>query len=195
MVHLAPMVLLRGTQAAVDYYRLLLAELEDRVSAGVGAVSNEAYRFYWDGPPVWCASRTLSGIFGARGIAVVASTYADLVALADLDEDDPVQSLARAYTAICENRSESFKTSYLASKFMEYGVDAAVFHDCRTSPDTSHARYGMGQRLERMTSVPAFVLEADSHDPRLFSSERLDRHLAEFTEQHRERFADRLVAY
>ena len=49
--------------------------------------------------------------------------------------------------------------------------------------------------MQRLTCIPALVLEADAHDARLFSVERLERQLAEFIEEHRERFADRLVAY
>jgi hypothetical protein len=49
--------------------------------------------------------------------------------------------------------------------------------------------------MEALTSRPSLVLEADAHDPRLFSAERLERQLAEFIETHRERFADRFVAY
>jgi benzoyl-CoA reductase/2-hydroxyglutaryl-CoA dehydratase subunit BcrC/BadD/HgdB len=195
LVHVAPMVLLRGTQQAVDYYRLLLAELELRVSEGTGAVNDEHHRFYWDGPPVWSASGILADIFAARGVAIVASTYASSFALPNLDGNDPIQSMARAYMGVFENQPESFQASCLASRFVEYGVDAAVFHDCRTSPEESHIRHGLGVRLERLTAVPALVLEADSHDPRLFSAERIERQLGDFIEQHRERFADRLAAY
>ena len=195
ILHMAPMVLLRGTQDAVDYYELLLSELDDRVAAGVGAVPNEAHRFHWDGPPIWCASHALGRIFGAHGVAIVSSTYASMFALTDLEGDDPFESMARAYTGVFDNRPESFKTSSLAEQFLEYGVDAAVFHDCRTSPDASHVRHGLGVRLEALTARPALVVEADAHDPRLFSEERLERQLADFIEQHRERFADRLVAY
>ena len=194
LVHLAPMALLRGTPEAVEYYELLASELEHRIAQGVGAVANEVHRFYWHGPPVWCARRTLAEIFAARGVAVVASTYASTYALTDLDENDPVESVARAYAGIFDNRSEAFKASYLASSFVTYGVDAAVYHDCRTSPDASHVRYGLGERVDRLTGVPALVLEADAHDPRLFSAERLEQQLADFIEQHRELFADRLVA-
>ena len=194
LVHVAPMMLLRGTQEAVDYYRLLLSELEHRVAEGIGAVQDEQHRFYWDGPPVWSASRTLAGIFAARGVAIVASTYASSFALPNLDGDDPIQSMAAAYMGVFDNQSESFQVSCLASRFVEYGVDAAVFHDCRTSPEASHVRHGLGVRVQRLTAVPALVLEADAHDPRLFSAERLERQLGDFIEQHRERFANRLAA-
>lgn len=193
--HLAPMVLLRGTQEAVDYYALLLAELEQRVADGVGALSHESHRFYWDGPPVWSASPVLAGMFASRGIAVVASSYASMFALTELDGNDPIESMARAYTEVFDNRSESLQAASLVSALLEYGVDAAVFHDCRTSAGASHVRYGLGKRVERLTVAPVLVLEADAHEDRLFSAERLERQLGDFVEQHREQFADRLVAY
>jgi hypothetical protein len=128
-------------------------------------------------------------------VAIVSSTYASTFALTDLEGDDALESMARAYAGVFDNRPESFRASALAAQFLEFGVDAAVFHDCRTSPEASHVRHGLGVRMEALTARPSLVLEADSHDPRLFSAERLERQLAEFIEQHRERFADRLVAY
>jgi 2-dehydropantoate 2-reductase len=184
MVHLAPMVLLRGTQEAVDYYRELKAELEERVAQGVAAVPGESHRFYWDGPPIWHARLPLARVFADRGVAVVASTFCDVFTLPGLDPDDPVESMARTYTGVFGNRSEDYKTAHLAAQFEQYGVDGAVFHDSRTAPEASHVRYGLAVRTERVTGVPAFVIEADSHDPRLFSSDPLQGLLSTFLERH-----------
>lgn len=189
LVHLAPMVLLRGTPQAVEYYRELRDEIEDRITRGVAAVPNEARRVYWDGPPVWCALRPLSRLFADAGAPIVASTFCGEFVLPELEAHDPVNSMARAYTAVFGNRSEAYKTSYLAARFEEFAIDAAVYHDCRTTPEASHARYGLAVRAERLTGVPAFVLEADSHDSRLFSTERLEDQLSTFMEQQLERAA------
>ena len=62
-------------------------------------------------------------------------------------------------------------------------MDASVFHDCRTTPEASHVRYGLAVRMQRLSGIPAFVIEADSHDLRLFSSERLQAMLADFVER------------
>ena len=183
LVHLAPMVLLRGTPEAVDYYRLLKAEIEDRVARGVSAVPAEAHRFYWDGPPIWCALRPLARLFAESGVAIVGSTFSTVFTLPGLDPDDPVESMARAYTGVFGNRSEAYKTAHLAREFARYGVDAAVYHDCRTTPEASHVRYGLARRAERATGVPGFVIEADSHDLRLFSTERVTGQLAAFLER------------
>lgn len=183
LIHLAPMILLRGTEDAVDYYRLLKSEIEDRVGQGVAAVPGEIYRFYWDGPPIWCALRPLSRLFASRNVAIVASTFASVFALPGLDPNDPIESMATAYTGNFGNRSEDYKTAWLAHRFEQFGVDGAVFHDCRTTPEASYVRYGLAVRMQRLTGTPAFVIEADSHDLRLFSGERLEALLGEFMER------------
>jgi benzoyl-CoA reductase/2-hydroxyglutaryl-CoA dehydratase subunit BcrC/BadD/HgdB len=189
LIHLAPMILMRGTSDAVAYYQLLKSEIEDRVAQGVAAVPGESHRFYWDGPPIWCALRPLSRLFAAHGSAIVASTFSSVFALPGLDPNDPIESMATAYTGVFGNRSEDYKTAWLARRFEQFGVDAAVFHDCRTTPEASHVRYGLAVRMQRLAGIPAFVIEADSHDLRLFSAERLQAQLAEFMERQVERAA------
>jgi benzoyl-CoA reductase/2-hydroxyglutaryl-CoA dehydratase subunit BcrC/BadD/HgdB len=186
LIHVAPMVLLRGTRQAVEYYTLLKAEIEDRLARGVAAVPGERHRFYWDGPPIWSALRPLSHLFADRGAAVVAATFASNFALGGLDADNPMESMARTYTSIFPNRSEDYKAAFIVQQIEEYGVDGIVYHECRTCPEHSNVRYGLAVRLGRLTGLPSFVLEADSHDARLFSSERLESLLADFLEQRHE---------
>ena len=186
LVHLAPMIVLRGTREAVDYYRMLKAEIEDRIALGVSAVPAESHRFYWDGPPIWCAMRPLSRLFADAGVSIVASTYSESFALPGLDRDNPIESMAKAYTSVFGNRSEDYKTAYIARRYGQFNVDAAVYHDCRTTPEASHVRYGLAQRVQRATGIPSFVIEADSHDLRLFSTDRLHAQLSAFLEHHAE---------
>lgn len=189
LVHMAPMVLMRGTPEAVVYYRMLKAEVEDRVVQGIGAVPEESQRFYWDGPPIWYALRPLAQLFAGRGIAVTASTYCANFTLPGLIADDPIESLAHTYAAVFNNRSGNYQSGYLAEQFIKYGVGGAVYHDCRTAPDARHVRTGLAGNVERMTAVPGLVIEADSHDERLLSLDRLQGQLAEFMEQHLEHSA------
>lgn len=183
LIHVAPMVLLRGTAAAVEYYEMLRDELAERVAQGIAAVPGERFRFYWDGPPIWCALRPLSRIFAESRTAIVASTFCESFVLEGLDPVDPIGSLARGYSAVFANRSDAFQTSFLGSQLQEYGVDAALLHDCRTTPESSHVRYGLAGKLTALTGVPAWVLEADSHDPRLFSADRVRELLTDFLER------------
>lgn len=191
LIHVAPMILMRGTPEAVDYYIQLKAEVEDRVARGVSAVPNESHRLYWDGPPIWCALRPLARLFAETGAAIVASTFCSEFALRGLDRHDPFESMAWAYTAIFDNWSQDYRAAYLARQFEQYGVDAAIYHDCRTTPETSHVRYGPAARTQPLTGVPGLVIEADSHDMRLFSTERLQEQFADFIEQRVERVGSR----
>ena len=191
LIHVAPMILLRGTPEAVAYYEQLKAEVEERVAQGVSAVPAESHRLYWDGPPIWCALRPLARLFEEAGAAIVASTFCSEFALSGLDANDPLESMAVAYTGIFDNRSEEYRAAYLARQFEQFGVDAAIYHDCRTTPETSHVRYGPAARTLRPSGVPGLVIEADSHDLRLFSTERLQEQFAEFLERRVDRVAVR----
>lgn len=187
LVHVAPMLLMRGTEDAVHYYEILHSELKARIAAKVAAVPGERYRFYWEGMPIWCALRPVSSMFLEEGIAVVGSWYSRAYALEDLDPHNPVETLAAAYTSIFPNRSREYKVRYLAAEFEKYGVDGAVFHDARTSPEQSAVTHGVHLRLRRDTGVPPLVIEADTHDLRLVSLDHIREQIAEFLRQHRGR--------
>ena len=131
----------------------------------------------------------LAQLFADRGIAVTASTYCANFTLRGLIPDDPIESLAHTYTAVFNNRSGNWQSAYLADQFVRYSVEAAVYHDCRTAPDARHVRTGLASHVERLTAVPGLVIEADSHDERLLSLDRLQGQLAEFMEQRLEHSA------
>ncbi len=186
LVHVAPMLLLRGTEAAIQYYEILLSELKQRISQKIAAVPGERLRFYFEGPPVWCALRPLASLFLEHGIAVVASTYAHTYAgFESFSRDNPIESMAAAYVSIFSNRGREYKVHHLAREFARYGVDAAVFHDARTCPDQSTARYGVHIRLRRDTGVHPIVFEGDTHDLRLVSIDHIRAQLEEFLQQRR----------
>jgi len=183
LIHMAPMVIMRGTPEAVEYYEILKAELEERVANKQAAVPGERFRLYWEGPPIWGALRPLASVFLEHQAAIVASTYARNFALEGLDPQNPVESMARAYTGTFPNRSDDYKAAFLAAQFKQFGVDAVVYHDGRTSPEHSNVRYGLERRLRRETGLPSLVLDADTHDLRLFSLNGLQRQLADFIGQ------------
>lgn len=186
LIHMAPVTLMRGTPTAVEYYRILKAELEDRIANQVAAVPGERSRLYWEGPPIWCALRPLAELFLSYDVAVVASTYASAMALDGLDARNPVESLARAYTSIFPNRADSWKERYLMKAFREFAVDGVLYHEGRTTPNQSTVRYGLEVSLRRATGLRAMVVEADTHDLRLFSMERIERKLRDYIELQQE---------
>jgi 2-dehydropantoate 2-reductase len=187
LIHVAPILLMRGTEEAVQYYEILLSELKHRISEKIAAVPGERMRFYWEGAPIWCALRPLASLFLDQGIAVVASTYGHTYVFDGFNEDNPIESMAAAYTSIYPNRSREYKVRYLAREFERFNVDAAIFHDARTSPEHSGVRHGMHIRLRRDTGVPPLVIEGDTHDLRLVSVDHVRSQLLEFLEQRKAR--------
>ncbi|HED07906.1 MAG TPA: 2-hydroxyacyl-CoA dehydratase, partial [Ignavibacteria bacterium] len=74
-IHMGPIVVMRGTQYAVDYYKILLAELQDRIKNGISAVPLEKLRIYWDGMPLWYKLSSMAKLFSNLDACIVASTY------------------------------------------------------------------------------------------------------------------------
>jgi len=152
------------------------------VTNQVAAVPGERFRFFWEGPPIWCALRPLSELFYNNQVAILASTYCSIFGFPGLDPKNPIESLARCYTGIFHNRSDHYKEQYLVSKFHDYAVDGVIYHEGRTAPEHSNVRYGLEVRLRQQTGLQAMVLEADTHDLRLVSFDRIERKLRDFIE-------------
>jgi benzoyl-CoA reductase/2-hydroxyglutaryl-CoA dehydratase subunit BcrC/BadD/HgdB len=182
-IHMGPAVVLRGTQVAVDYYNLLLEELETRVKDGVAAVEGEKLRIYWEGMPVWGRLRPHSELFANKGACVVASTYCNSWIFSAFDGSDPFNSMAKAYTELFIVRSEAAKKEYISKMFDLFSIDGIVFHDAKTCPTNSNNRYGLPERLKEDTGVPSLTINGDLNDMRCISDEQTATNVEAFIEQ------------
>jgi benzoyl-CoA reductase/2-hydroxyglutaryl-CoA dehydratase subunit BcrC/BadD/HgdB len=182
-IHMAPAVVLRGSTVAVEYYELLLQELKERVTNGVGAVDDEKFRLYWEGMPIWGKLRDLSELFIKLKAAVTASTYCNSWIFEAFDPADPFLSMARAYTEIFIVRNEEFKEKYIADIVHNFKLDGILFHDCKTCPNNSNNRYGMPERLEKRLNIPTLTINGDLNDLRCYSEEQARTNIEAFVEQ------------
>jgi benzoyl-CoA reductase/2-hydroxyglutaryl-CoA dehydratase subunit BcrC/BadD/HgdB len=182
-VQMGPIVVLRGTAACEDYYRLLLAELRQCLDEGRGALPAERLRLYWDGMPVWGRLRALSELFASLETAVVASTYCNSWVFDAFDAAEPLRSTARAYAEIFINRSEAWKEEYLERACADFQVDGLVYHDALTCPHNSNSRFGLPERVKRRTGLPYIVLDGDLNDLRCYSDEQSVIKIETFIEQ------------
>jgi benzoyl-CoA reductase/2-hydroxyglutaryl-CoA dehydratase subunit BcrC/BadD/HgdB len=180
---MGPAVVGRGTQAAVDIYKILLAELKERIKNKEGAIKEERFRIYWDGMPVWGRLRAHSDLFSALKANVLASTYCNSWIFSSLDENDPFNSMARAYTELFIVRSDDEKESYLKKMLELFKVDGVIYHDAKTCPNNTNCRYGMPQRLEKQTGLPSLTINADLNDLRMISDEQTKTNVEAFVEQ------------
>lgn len=182
-IHMGPIVVLRGTHAAKEYYTLLLNELENNLKNNRGFLPGARTRIFWEGMPIWGKLRMMSDLFTSNGAAVVASTYCSSWVFDKFDENDPWNSAARAYTEIFINRSEKAKMKMLSDWFLEYSIDGIIYHDSKTCFNNSNARFGMPQRLKEMTGVPFLIVEGDLCDLRFFSEGQSITKVETFLEQ------------
>jgi benzoyl-CoA reductase/2-hydroxyglutaryl-CoA dehydratase subunit BcrC/BadD/HgdB len=184
-IHMLPAVVLRGKDIAVDYYKQLKQELTERIEQGIAAVPNEKYRIYWEGMPILGKLRALSEQLSELKTSVVASTYCNMWIFTDFRTypNDPLKSMAKAYTEPFINRSESSKENYLHEMIDKYRIDGIIYHNARTCPNTSNTRYGMPKRLEKKTKIPNLVIDADFNDLNVYSEEQTKTNIEAFIEQ------------
>ncbi|HJW71375.1 MAG TPA: 2-hydroxyacyl-CoA dehydratase family protein [Geothrix sp.] len=182
-IHMGPAVVLRGTQAAVDYYKLLLAELQQHVREGQGAIDGEQVRLYWDGMPVWGRLRQHSELFLQLKTNVAASTYCSSWVFPAFDERDPFRSMAQAYLELFIVRSDEYKQTYMKRMVEEFRLDGIIYHDAKTCPNNSNSRYGLPKRLEQETGVPSLTISGDLNDLRCISDEQTKTNIEAFIEQ------------
>ncbi len=182
-IHMGPAVVMRGTQQAVDYYKILLAELQDRVKNHIGAIDGERFRLYWEGMPIWGRLRHYSELFASLKACVVASTYCNSWIFSAFDEKDPFRSMAKAYTELFIVRSDEYKEEYLKKMVDFFKIDGVIFHDAKTCPHNTNSRYDMPQRLEKDLKVPNLVINGDLNDLRCLSDDQSRTSIEAFIEQ------------
>jgi len=186
-IHMGPAVVLRGTKHAVNYYKLLLEELEEKRKNKISAVEKEEIRLYWDGMPIWGKLRPLSQLFSSLNVSIVASTYCNSWIYTQLDENDPFRSMARAYTELFIARDDQYKESYIKNIYDKFGFEGIIFHDAKTCPNNSNNRYCMPERLSELLDVPTLTINGDLNDLRLYSEQQSVTNIEAFIEQLKER--------
>ena len=180
---MGPAVVGRGTQKALDVYEKLLAELNERIKSGDGAVEGEQHRIYWDGMPVWGRLSAHSKLFAGLNTNVLASTYCNSWVFSALDPEDPFHSMAKAYTELFIVRDDEAKEKYIKDMLAFFKVDGVIYHDAKTCPNNTNCRYGMPQRLSDVTGIPSLTIHGDLNDLRLLSDEQTKTNVEAFIEQ------------
>ena len=141
---------------------------------------------------------TASGFLTTEGIESYASKLTDIEKKTRLygefahlsgrvfdsfDPSKPFYSMAKAYTEIFINRSERIKQQYIADMVKKFKIDGIIFHDSRTCPNNSNARYGMPGRMREKFGIPSLIISGDLNDLRCYSEEQARTNIEAFVEQ------------
>ena len=175
---MAPIVIARGTPQCTDFYRRLLAELEQRVRDGVAAVPNERIRLVWDAIPVWPRKNWFAKFCSERGAAFVASTYTHSWWF-DFDANKPLDTLVERYAWNTMNRSGKWVLDWTLEIVRNYAADGIVAHWNKSCGIwNSYVK----RRLPGYTAakIPWMQLDADMVDARHFDEARVAAQLDAF---------------
>ena len=183
-VHLAPIVSLRGLPVALQYYQMLLAELEERIDQGIGAILKERKRLMWDNIAIWYKVRDFSRLFADRGMNFVTATYTNAWAetSAHMDVERPFESMARTYGQVILNNNLNYRLKLMEGLIQDYAVDGLVIHSARSCKPYSVGQYDIKRILMERLEIPSVVIEADITDFRAFSEEQTRTRLEAFFE-------------
>lgn len=183
-INMGPIVDLRGEPETIRFYETLLAEIDRRIAAGVGAVRHERHRVLWDNLPIWYRIGWLSNLLAQRGVSIVASdyTYAWGELAPMMDETRPLESAARVYLHPILNRSTGEKLKSMQRMVRDFQCDGVILHSDRSCKPYSLGQISQRDQLANEIGVPTFLLEADHSDSRAFSEEQATNRLEAFVE-------------
>jgi benzoyl-CoA reductase subunit B len=180
----------RGTDEAIDFYRFLRAEIDERLAQGKGPVTpegeldRERYRLVVEGPPNYTNFRQFWKMFYDEGAVVVASSYTKVGGVYDFgfrhDPSRPLESLAEYCLGVYTNRSLPMRIDMLTNYLEEYQADGLLINSIKSCNSFSAGQLLMMREVERRTGKPAAFIESDLVDPRYFSAANIKNRLESY---------------
>jgi len=180
----------RGTEEAVDYYRLLRSEVSERIERGQGPVTpdgemgKERFRVVVEGPPNWTSFHQFWRMFADEGAVVVASTYTKVGGVYDTgfrhDPDHPLETLAEYCMGCYTNLSLPSRVEMLSRYVRDYSADGLLVNSIKSCNSFSAGQLLMMREVESRTGKPAGFIESDLVDPRYFSAANIKNRLESY---------------
>jgi len=180
----------RGTADAVDYYKLLRAEVEERVRLGQGPVTPEGdlpaerFRVVVEGPPNWTSFRAFWKMFTDEGAVAVASTYTKVGGVYDTgfrhDPARPLETLADYCMGCYTNLSLPSRVDMLVRYVREYQADGLLINSVKSCNSFSAGQLMILREVESRTGRPGGFIESDLVDPRYFSAANIKNRLESY---------------
>lgn len=180
----------RGTDKAVEYYKELYNEIQERIRLGLGPITpegemkEEKYRLVVEGPPNWTHFREFWKIFYDFGAVIVASSYTKVGGVYDLgwrhDPERPLESLAEYCMNCYTNLNLPQRIDLLSKCITEYGADGYITNSIKSCNSFSAGQLGMMREIEDRLEIPVGFIESDLVDPRYFSYSNIKNRLESF---------------
>jgi benzoyl-CoA reductase subunit B len=194
----------RGTDDAIDYYKFLRAEVEERTTDGKGPVTpdgdmgQEKYRLVVEGPPNYTNFRQFWKMFYDEGAVVVASSYTKVGGVYDFgfrhDPQKPLETLAEYCLGVYTNRNLPMRIDMLSNYINDYQADGLLINSIKSCNSFSAGQLLIMREVEKRTGKPAAFIESDLVDPRYFSAANIKNRLESYFQMIEQKRAGGLAA-
>lgn len=175
-----PLVVMQGSEEAVDFYEELLGEVKERVSKSEGTIENERFRLLFDGIWLWHAF-DLIRYFEDKGAVFVYEPYSEAWAHR-LDASKPLESVARKILSMGLNVDIDIRIERFLESIKEFQIDGAVLFSNRSCKSWSAPQLVTADVLNKEFNIPYVILEADMADPRQYSEAQIKNRIDAFIE-------------
>jgi benzoyl-CoA reductase/2-hydroxyglutaryl-CoA dehydratase subunit BcrC/BadD/HgdB len=175
------MVVLPGTQEAVDFLERFRDEVKERAEQGIGCVPEERFRLFWDNIPLWY-NMGLFNYFEKFGAVVVAETYSAAWSIR-LDPDNAIESLVRKSMLsfpLVSNVSLTKRINMVVDACRKYKIDGAILHSNKSCKPISLGQMDVRRALMEQLEVPSVMFEADHMDVRNWNEAQVKNRLDAF---------------
>ncbi|MFQ5517460.1 MAG: 2-hydroxyacyl-CoA dehydratase subunit D [Acidimicrobiia bacterium] len=181
--------ILRGRADGIEFMETVLAELEERVDNGVGAVPDERFRLLLVGTACYTNFRDFVGLFEQWNGVFVASEYMSyagggLDRGVHYDISRPVESLAEQILLTSQPSMSGifFSHEWQARIAEEYSIDGICYHGVKSCRTTSAGLPDAREWLMRNADVPGLFIQSDLVDSRLWAEAQLRNRVDAFFE-------------
>jgi len=180
----------RGTESAVDYYKVLREEVADRIAKGAGPVTpegvmdDERFRLVVEGPPNWTHFREFWKMFYDEHAVVVASTYTKVGGTYDRgfrhDPKRPLETLAEYCLGCYTNLNLPTRVDMIVDYIQDYEADGFLINSIKSCNSFSAGQLVMLREIEERTGRAGGFIETDLVDPRYFSPSNIKNRLESY---------------
>ncbi len=177
----------RGSDSCEEYYKVLRAEVEERIKNGQGPITpegpmnDEKYRLVVEGPPNWTSFREFWKMFYDESAVVVASSYTKVGGIYDNgfrhDPSKPFESLGEYCLGCYTNLNLPSRIELLEQYIDEYNADGFLINSIKSCNSFSAGQLMILRELENRTGKAGGFIESDLVDPRYFSAANIKNRL------------------
>jgi len=179
----------RGSPEGSRFMEIALAELEERVANGIGAINDEQFRLLLVGTACYSHFRRFVELFEEWGGVFVASEYMSFAG-GGIDRgihynlDRPIESLAEQILFTSQQSMSGIFHSHewLAGVYDDWSIDGICYHGVKSCRTVSTGLPDTREYLMKNKDIPGLFIQSDLVDSRLWSDAQLKNRIDAFFE-------------